>query len=140
LLDAVADMPETTVLFLRKLHKIHIVSTASNAQVTETIFERQDHGLPRTLAVLKRSQLSAHESVIDESSYVCYSCAINNMPKDERRNGRKSALVELAFPIDQVTKQPKLNELGQHVFAFLPLQRLPQIQVRLYKQFAVSTY
>ena len=52
------------------------------------------------------------------------------MPWHERRQGRTEAKVELAFPFDSITQQPKLSEQGQHVFAFLPVQRLAQLQVR----------
>lgn len=51
------------------------------------------------------------------------------MPFHERRQGRSQAEIELAFPVDSETRQPKLSETGQYVSAFLPIQRLAQLQV-----------
>ncbi|EUC32544.1 hypothetical protein COCCADRAFT_98398 [Bipolaris zeicola 26-R-13] len=52
------------------------------------------------------------------------------MPVHERRQDRTEAKIELAFPFDSITQQPKLSKQGQHIFAFLPLLRLAQLQVR----------
>jgi hypothetical protein len=129
LLDAVAEMSETTIFFLKKLQKIHINTTAIDGGVTRTTFKKQKVGpLSSSVKLIRTvdSGLGTHTNV---SLYRCVSHTINDMPVDEKRNGRTSAQVELAFPVDPGTKQPKISELGQHVFAFLPLQRLPQVQV-----------
>jgi hypothetical protein len=129
LLEAVADIPDTTIFFLQRLEKIYITSTALDGKVTRVTIEKQRQDTSSSTVKLLRSQKFNGTSVADVSLYRCVKHDIKNMPQDRRRKGRKSVLVELAFPVDLATQQPKLNEMGRHVFAYLPLQRLQQVQV-----------
>ncbi|KAF1938515.1 hypothetical protein EJ02DRAFT_457780 [Clathrospora elynae] len=139
LLDAVADMPDTTIFFLRRLRMIHIDTDTSNGQWTKTTFEKQILGLFGRWMKLIRSDKSKKASTTDTSLYHCVKHhIIDKMPVDERRRGCKSVVIELAFPVMPATQQPKLNGLGQHLFAFLPLQRLPQIQFLIQSDFITS--
>jgi hypothetical protein len=129
LLDAVADMPDTTILFLQRLRKIHINTTLLDGEVTRATIEKRPLARSANMVKLIRSQNTSGAPRCDVSLYRCVKHVITDMPKDGRRKGRNSAPIELAFPIHPITQQPKLNELGQHVFAYLPLQRLRHIQV-----------
>jgi hypothetical protein len=122
-------MPETTIFFLQRLRRIEIHVTDLNAKTSATTFEKTALGTPATHVQLRRYQRSGDGVTIDDSLYRCFIHHINNMPETEYRKGRKAARIELAFPVEPVTQQPKFSKLGQHVFAYLPLQRLQQIQV-----------
>lgn len=128
LLNAFNGMPETTIFFLQRLQKVHVRVTALDGAVRDSIFEKQ-----AVDASVSRIQITRQDSedtpVTDTSLFRCVEHVVDNMPKDKRRKGRKSASVKLAFPVDPDTHQPKLSKLGQHAFAYLPLQRLQNIQV-----------
>jgi hypothetical protein len=141
LLEAVADIPDvrntrnsskqSRIYQIRpsSSEKIYITSTALDGKVTRVTIEKQRQDTSSSTVKLLRSQKFNGTSVADVSLYRCVKHDIKNMPQDRRRKGRKSVLVELAFPVDLATQQPKLNEMGRHVFAYLPLQRLQQVQV-----------
>lgn len=128
LLDAIADMPDTTLFFLRKLENIKIQVTHLNAQVEKiTIRKAVSNGGQRVRIDRKRKWKGVDQN--DASLYHKIRHTVYDMPQDSRRKGRKKVWVDLAFPVDPDTQQPKASEMGQHVFAYLPLQRLPQLQV-----------
>jgi hypothetical protein len=129
LLDAVAGMPETTIFFLQRLQKFHVHVIDLDAKETATTFEKTTLGSPMNRVTIRRHQESNDGTTVDESLYRCFTHLVENMPQHEFRKGRKSARVDLAFPVEPTTQQPKISKSGQHVFAYLPLQRLQQIQV-----------
>ncbi|RAR05911.1 hypothetical protein DDE83_007182 [Stemphylium lycopersici] len=137
LLDAFNGMPETTIFFLQRLQKVHVRVTALDGAVRDSIFEKQ-----AVDASVSRIQITRQDSedtpVTDTSLFRCVEHVVDNMPKDKRRKGRKSASVKLAFPVDPDTHQPKLSKLGQHAFAYLPLQRLQNIQFLIHSDFITS--
>jgi hypothetical protein len=128
LLDAIADIPETTIFFLRRLKLISFDTTDLNAQRKKTTIKKVAMKNPRRVKIA-RMQESSGTIDSDVSLYHHVSETISSMPKDDRRKGITHVKLDLAFPIDPVTMRPKLCELGHHVFAYLPLQRLPQLQV-----------
>lgn len=132
-LDAVADVPDTTLFFLQKLKMIRINITRPNSSSSETREIRKRVRSSGRKVVLTRTTRrptgGIATAVTEESVYHVFSHTVWRMPQDDRRRGRTWAKVELAFPVNEADKQPKLSELGQHVFAYLPLQRLPQVQV-----------
>jgi hypothetical protein len=129
LLNAVASMPETTIFFLQKLQHFQIHVTDLDGRVSTTRFEKADLGSSMSRAQLRRYQKSGDKTAVEESRYRCFTHIIKHMPENEYRKGRKSARVDLAFPVEPASKKPKLCKHGQHVFAYLPLQRIQQVQV-----------
>ncbi|CAG5182746.1 uncharacterized protein ALTATR162_LOCUS10314 [Alternaria atra] len=138
LLNAVASMPESTIFFLQRLHRLHIHVTNLDAKVIATTFETTAVDTQRTRVLLKRCQKINGRTAIDESLYRCFAHVVDNMPEHEHRKNRKSARIELAFPVEPATKKPKLSKSGQHVFAYLPLLRLQQIQFIIQSDFVTS--
>jgi hypothetical protein len=130
LLEAIKNLPVTTVFFLQKLKKINIKVIGTGAEKTEINTEKQSVGFGKSMVKLVSSQSHPNGRFVDESLYRCFEHVIESMPEHKQRQGRSSAKVKLAFPIDPITRQPKLSQLGQHVFAFLPLRRLQHLHVR----------
>ncbi|KAI4933089.1 hypothetical protein J4E85_003492 [Alternaria conjuncta] len=130
LLNAVASMPDTTLFFLQRLRRfrIHVTDPDLDDKEVTTTFERIALESPPGRVLIRRQEEFNDEITVDESLYRCFTHVVENMPAHEYREGRGSARVELAFPVDSTTQQPKLSESGHHVFAYLPLQRLQQIQ------------
>jgi hypothetical protein len=128
LVEAVRELPDTTILFLQRLREIHINILDDTGQYEKTNFSKK-YGSGNKTCSIERRQVSKNEKR-DICHYHLFRNTVRNMPLHERRQGRTEAKIELAFPFDSITLQPKLSEQGQHVFAFLPLQRLAQLQVR----------
>jgi hypothetical protein len=129
LLDAVQDLPDTSLFFLRKLCTIQMDLTCEDGS-------KEVHSIKKILledgamVQLDRSLAFDGTETIESSLYYQVRHQIDNMPHDERRTDQSTVVVDLAFPVDPVTKKPQRNDIGQHVFAYLPLQRLPHLPVR----------
>jgi hypothetical protein len=128
LVDAAKEMPTTMIMFLQQLRNIHINIITSDGQRQRTTYAKEQN-LLQSQCTLTRSRRDEHGVEEDKCKYLLFSKMQENLPTHERRKNRTSAKIELAFPVDPTTEQPKLSELGQHVFAYLPLLRLSQIQV-----------
>lgn len=126
LLEAIQDIPDTTLLFLRRLRKVQFTVTDISGKRERISFDRYDSPQRR---VVSGTRVTDDCSMFQDCTYLLFRATRMNMPHHERRKDRREAEIELAFPVDPVTEQPKLSELGHHVFAFLPLQRVPQLQV-----------
>lgn len=128
LLEAIQDLPNTTILFLQRLQTFQVNVTDRDGRRVKTIFTKK-YGPGRRSCVLGCSKIEGNTTNREVCKYRLFRTIKHGMPFHERRQGRSQAEVELAFPIDPDTCQPKLSETGQYVSAFLPLQRLAQIQV-----------
>jgi hypothetical protein len=133
LVDAVEDLPNTVIFFLQKLETLTIHIERSNGRTESTMIQKTR---APTLEMVHLSRARQYfegserlYSLADRSEYHVFTHMIKKMPEDERRPGRHTAFVQLAFPVDAVTKKPELSLSDQHVFAYLPLQRLPQLNV-----------
>jgi hypothetical protein len=128
LLEAIQDLPDTTILFLQKLRRIHIEVSKSAIQ-NEKISYAKQYGIKARQCTITRTKEIGFAKSEEKCTYLRFGTRWQNLPPHKCRPGRTDALIELAFPIDPVTQQPKHSDLGQHVSAHLPLQRLAQIQV-----------
>ncbi|KAH6212673.1 hypothetical protein HBI42_148920 [Parastagonospora nodorum] len=135
LLIAIQDIPDTTLLFLRRLRMIQFIVTNISGQREKTFFSRRDSPLRR---VISRWRETDDCSLTEDCTYLLFKATRLNMPHHERRKDRIEAQVELAFPINSDNGQPKLSASGHHVFAFLPLQRVAQLQFLIHSDFVTS--
>ncbi|KAH8704618.1 hypothetical protein GQ44DRAFT_777898 [Phaeosphaeriaceae sp. PMI808] len=134
LVEAVKELPDSLILFLQRLQAIKIkITTEDGTQEAITFTKQYDDN--RTKCTVHRLLEDAKGTDEDTCVYLLFSTTKNDMPYHERRKNRKAAKIELAFPVDPDRLQPKLLEQGQHVFAYLPLQRLPQIQFLIQSDF-----
>jgi hypothetical protein len=131
LLEAIQDLPDTTILFLQRLRSIHIEISKSVFQVEKISYAKQ-YRTTQTRCMITCSREVGFTKNEEKCAYLLFGTTRQNMPSHERRPGRTEARIELAFPIDPDTEQPRLSDMGQHVFAYLPLQRLSQIQVAIF--------
>jgi hypothetical protein len=132
LTNAVRNLPHTTVFFLQRLKLIRINIENLDGTGNSSIIRRRPSNGKVTLAFV-RTEFSGSGVVATQdktSEYHVFSHRVRTMPRDERRKGRTEAEIKIAFPVNADTQLPELSEQGQHVFAYLPLQRLPQLQVR----------
>ncbi|CAO2653065.1 Nn.00g024760.m01.CDS01 [Neocucurbitaria sp. VM-36] len=136
LLDAVMDIPETTIFFLQRLRRITMRLTRTDGS-TESITTKKSFQLSSRMYHISRLRVG-HTRALNQSAYLRFFGTRDNMPEDERRGGRSEVRVDLAFPVHQTTKAPKLSECGQHVFAYLPLQRIHQLQFLIQSDFITA--
>ncbi|KAF1842835.1 uncharacterized protein K460DRAFT_367777 [Cucurbitaria berberidis CBS 394.84] len=137
LLDAVTDIPETTIFFLQRLQKIQARMTRMDGS-TEMISITKAKKSSSSLTSITRSQELGGITSQDVSAYLRLRYKKHRMPQDRRRKDKSSVTIDLAFPVDPSTMKPKVSERGQYVFAYLPLQRLPQIQFLIQSDFITA--
>jgi hypothetical protein len=131
LVEALKELPDTTILFLQKLQTIHINLPELVGQSEKRIIKRQYSTSPLQCNITRLQEFGKLKTS-EICTYLLFRSIKRNMPPHDLREGRSEAKVELAFPIDPNTRQPKLSERGQHVFAYLPVQRLYQLPVGIY--------
>jgi hypothetical protein len=131
LMEALKKLPDTTVLFLRRLQTIHINLPGLFGQSDKRIIKRQDITSPLQCNIT-RSQEFGKFKTSEVCTYLLFRTMKRNMPPHDLHEGRSEAKIQLAFPIDPNTRQPKLSKRGQHVFTYLPLRRLSQLPVGVY--------
>lgn len=129
LLEAITDMPDTTLLFLRQLPSICFDITHIDKR-KEVIKVQKVISTPGKAQIDKSRDTNDNEK-LSASAYHMFKHVVEKMPRNDRRLGQTATSVDLAFPIDPVTGQYQISPMGQHLFAYLPLQRLPQLPVRL---------
>lgn len=129
LLEAITDMPDTTLLFLRQLPSICFDITHIDKR-KEVIKVQKVISTPGKAQIDKSRDTNDNEKP-SANAYHMFKHVVEKMPRNDRRLGQTATSVDLAFPIDPVTGQYQISPMGQHLFAYLPLQRLPQLPVRL---------
>ncbi|PVI03661.1 hypothetical protein DM02DRAFT_652432 [Periconia macrospinosa] len=131
-------MPDTTIFFLRHLEMFKVIMEESGPLETRTTITKShsSHGKIRLVRTIEHSRVE-HKKFTEESIYVVFDHGLVDMPKDERGKEKVLAKVELAFQLD-TSDQPKMSALGEHVFAYLPLQRIPQFQFLVQSNFIAS--
>ncbi|KAF2183099.1 hypothetical protein K469DRAFT_690218 [Zopfia rhizophila CBS 207.26] len=140
LLGAVADLPDTAIFFLRKMKRLVIRTDQTSGEIESIVIQKITSSSGRINLSRERELRNGSEIVsssTESSDYLVVSHTIGSMPHDECRQNLNTANVELAFPIDE-SSQPKLSRLGQYVFAYLPLQRFPQLQFLIQSDFITS--
>lgn len=128
LIGAVRDLPHTMIMFLQRIRTFHIAITTSDGQCERSSISRR-YNSSKSRCTITKSHGKSYATDMETWTYLLFSGTETKLPADERRKNRTEAKIELAFPIDPLTEQPKVSDMGQHVFAYLPLQRLSRIQV-----------
>jgi hypothetical protein len=130
------DLHETTIFFLQKI-KILVIRIHPNGGPDKRIEIRSDVLLDRprvldyTVSLTRKHIFEAYSEIISTKFYHVYEHNILDMPVDKHRKGRGHSKLKLAFPFDPTTNCPIIEDDGQHVFAYLPLYRKPNLSVRL---------
>ncbi|ORY18241.1 hypothetical protein BCR34DRAFT_596464 [Clohesyomyces aquaticus] len=137
LIEAIAGIPETTIFFLRRLKAIKFIITHPEGNL-ESILITKSVNASNDVVTIKRKRVWNGEEAVDQSKYYTFERTLFNMPIDDRRKDKQTVTIDLAFPVYPETWKPKLNQMGQHVFAYLPLQRLPQLQFLIQSDFIAS--
>ena len=132
-----AKLPETVIFFLHTVTELRIVwdDTDDEKMERDAILNKKKKKKEKILR--KKGKLKDRKVSIvteldgckEEHLYRVVTRNISELPQDDKRHGKDTSDVSLAFPIELVSGEPIVSERGQHVFAYLPLQRLPQIPV-----------
>ena len=126
---------ETTIFFLQKI-KILVIRIHPNEgpdkriEIRSDILLDQPPVLDYTVSLTKDIFEDYNEIISTKHYHVCEH-NILDMPFDKHRKGRGRSKLKLAFPFDPTTNCPIIDDDGQHVFAYLPLYRKPNLPVRL---------
>lgn len=121
-----AKLPETVIFFLRTIQELRIVwdDADDTKKKRKKIIRKKSKRKSREVSIL--TEYNGDE---EEYRYRVVTQNIPKLPHDDRRQGVDMREVSLAFPVEVGSEEPIVSERGQHVFAYLPLQRLPQIPV-----------
>lgn len=119
----------TTVFALRKIAKLIIAYEHVAGRNYEVTFGK----LPETCNELRIFTNVVESSRPHKSTQTCFKVLrteLSNLPWDDTRQSR-TAEVMLGFQFDPETKTPVVPRRGQQIFAFLPIQQLPQLPASL---------
>jgi hypothetical protein len=122
-------LPETVIFFLERIKRLEMVFHNVNHSLQKMTFEKRDD--PNHQYVFIVTQIDERDECTHK--YKVVSGKISGLPEDDgrlQREGNDKPDIVLAFPVEPEDDHPSISERGQHVFAFLPLYRQPQIPVR----------
>ena len=132
LVSAFEAVPDSTLLFLRQLHKIVICNECGIGSPFERFFQRSTGWNPQTRTIGTHQQRESRSLL-----YWVSRQSAKTLPKDNSADTLlstdKQSVIELAFPLSPSTGKPHVSPLGQHAFTFLPMKRIPQLPVSLYR-------
>lgn len=127
--NAFADVPDTTLLFLRQVAKISISDEQTEHSTLSRVFARHD----KWNAVEKSTSVNVNRTTT-HLLYKMYqgefSLASSSPTDHEESDVQQNTTVELAFPVQRNSGLPNVSDCGQHIFAFLPMKRMAQLPVR----------
>jgi hypothetical protein len=128
LVEAIHELPDTIIIFLHKLRAIHIDIIGADDQREKRTLNKSGEAESLRCTISVSRELN-NTITTKECTYLMHRRIKSGMPHHALRKDCSEARIELAFPVDPITQSPKLSTLGQHVFAYLPLRRLPKLQV-----------
>ncbi|KAL3457946.1 hypothetical protein BJX64DRAFT_267650 [Aspergillus heterothallicus] len=105
------DIPDTLLLFLRKLRRLSIEIPATNTRV---VYERAEDMNSRITTLTKSTR-----TTVDETFYRMQKQTLTDLPSHQSRQNQQEADLILAFPIDETFK-PVIEP--QFVYSFLPMR------------------
>lgn len=129
LLEAIADMPDTTLLFLRRLSKLRIEIENIDTNKEVICFDKSVSDEGRLVAIDRSRKYGESQPSNTVTSYHRTTYVQHVMPEDKHRKNQQKTTIDLAFPVNSDKNLPQRSPMGQHIFAYLPLKRLSQLQV-----------
>jgi hypothetical protein len=112
------DLPDTLVLFLKKIERFTINVHSRNGLSSSTTYSYEFDG-PAQLVRLTKLVTRDGSETAEVKRYHITRKLLSGLPDDEARKGTNEAEVVLAFPLD-CEHGPIIEQ--QKVFAFLPLR------------------
>lgn len=128
------DLSRDTITFLRKLARLKVVYDIGQGVGDGSLdqhFSKSptgDTASGDTLVLATRIASSPESHTSTQTNYRVYKQHFADMPEDDRRQ-KKTAEVQLAFPVNTNGDMPAVSSCGESVFAFLPMWRQRQIPV-----------
>jgi HSP90 family molecular chaperone len=124
LLNEFAKIPSTVVFALRRIRTVSVEIDNVNSQSRTWTYQKRIAAKDQISIVTADSSVSK----ASKTTFKTFSTVVSEMPETELRAGQSESDIVLAFPIDS-TGSPRIDSRGQHVFAFLPVQRVSGISV-----------
>ena len=115
------ELPDTLLLFLRRLKQISVRINRSTGEATSTKSSYQYNANDSIGILTKRFAPSSNVPSENRQHYYIKRHTMDELPFDEARENTRQAEVILAFPMDSLFN-PILE--SQHVFAYLPLRQV----------------
>lgn len=127
--NAFADVPDSTLLFLRQLATLSISDEQTERSTISRVFARHDKW--------NAAEKSTYVNINGTTTHLLYKMHQGEFPvassgatDGENSNELQRTTVELAFPVQQNSGLPSVSDRGQHIFAFLPMKRMAHLPVR----------
>ncbi|UPX10550.1 uncharacterized protein EKO05_0001202 [Ascochyta rabiei] len=134
---SVRHLPHTMIMFIQRIRTFHVAITDGQCERWSTSKEYDSSKSRCTITKVHRKS-----DAMDAKTwtFLLFSSIERYLPADERRKNRTEAKIELAFPIYLVEdkEEPEVLNMGQHVFAYLPLQRLSQMKFLIQSDFITA--
>lgn len=125
---------KTIILALRRISRFEVHFEGVCDRTSSIAFHRQG-GMDDKIIKLETTvsgNFGDHVSHI--AHFMPFSKMIKDLPVDKRRSSKEKK-VYIAFELDE-GGAPLVPTYGQHVFAYLPVQRLAQLPVRFHNSFS----
>ena len=122
-------LPETTLFALRNLRKLVIVFEGVEGRDYEVSFEKKGTFDLGEISIFTRKWGYSVPPQDAETKIRVFQTSVEDVPVDNSCSNRSPDVV-MGFQVDPDSGRPIIPDRGQQVFAFLPIERVPQLTVR----------
>ncbi|KEF57389.1 uncharacterized protein A1O9_05306 [Exophiala aquamarina CBS 119918] len=134
------DLPDTLVFATRKVTKVEIIYEDVLARTQYRTIEREGELLDGQIEICNRIQIDytyGTDRLSTTTTFRTITHEAPDMPMEDLRDSNHNS-VTLGFQINSETGYPVIPDRGQHVFAFIPVQRLVQLPVLVHADFILG--
>lgn len=115
-----SNIPDTLLLFLRKLRSIQVNIYPATGDATEIKYSCHRDQNPGVETAEKHSRSNSGQWIVEKRNFRVARRTIRDLPYDAAREHTNQADVVLAFPVNETNDAVVLQK--QHVYAYLPLR------------------
>lgn len=122
-------LPDTTIFALRNLKKLIIVFEGVVGRNYEVSFKKKGSFDRGEISIFTRVFGQSDQRQQAETKIRVFQASISDLPSYESRSCETGHNIVVGFQVDPESGHPVIPGRGQQAFAFLPIERLPQLPV-----------
>ncbi|KAK5286430.1 hypothetical protein LTR43_010495 [Exophiala xenobiotica] len=130
-------LPKTTIFALRQVTRMVVVVECANGRSNQITFTKDGNlsSEQMQISTLVTGQFGDHGS--EMTRLRLFKHTIIDLPSEEKQRTDATSDVTVAFEVTS-SGTPLIPSRGQHIFAYLPVQRVPQLPFLIHANFVLA--
>ncbi|KAK5457302.1 hypothetical protein LTS15_005083 [Exophiala xenobiotica] len=130
-------LPKTTIFALRQVTRMVVVVEGANGRPNQITFTKDGDLSSEEMQIrtLVTGQFGDHGS--ETTRLMLFKHTVTDLPSEEKQRTDATSDVTVAFEVTS-SGTPIIPDSGQHIFAYLPVQRIPQLPFLIHANFVLA--